>query len=106
MVTGKKIEVVLQEQSKSSDGMGGKTVIWTDVITFKGVMSPNQRRSEILKYTKDVSAMPYTLVANTPSVTITTNHRIYYQGRIFNITAVSTPLMLTKLMVLDLLEVK
>lgn len=106
MMPGKKVEVILQTESKVSDGMGGYTITWVDTETFKALLSPITLRSEVLQYTKDLSKADYILMANTPVNEITTNNRIYYEGRLFDIKAVTKPLMTDKYIVLDLEEIK
>ena len=37
---GRKTEMTLQRKTKTSDGMGGNTLVWADLKNIKGVITP------------------------------------------------------------------
>jgi len=103
MISGPKVTVVLQQRVRVPDGRGGRN----DIEEFKAVLSPVRLTKEGLKYNKELREIDYILYpVKVPSVTINDFHRITYNGRIFQIKAVDSPMMNTKILKIGLLEIK
>lgn len=105
MVSGKKVQLVLQKRTRSTDSRGGYNDTWTDAEKFKGVLSP-KLNPEGLKYAKETIEGDHILYCKTLTNTITEFDRITYEGRIFNVKAVQPPMMLAKVLKIGLLEIK
>ena len=106
MISGKKVHVILQRRTRVPDGKGGSADIWTDVLEFKAVLSPIKLNIEGLKYNKEIIEGDHVLYSKAISSTITNFDRIIYEGRVFDIKAVQTPLMSTKVFKLVLKEIR
>ena len=106
MITGPKVTVILQRRTRSSDGHGGSADTWNDVEEFKAVLSPTRFGKEGLKYNKELLEGDHLLYCKTLTNTITNFDRITYNGRIFAIKAIQTPMMSNKVLKLGLLEIK
>ena len=107
MISGPKVTVVLQQRVRVPDGRGGSNDVWNDIEEFKAVLSPVILTKEGLKYNKELREIDYILYpVKVPSVTINDFHRITYNGRIFQIKAVDSPMMNTKILKIGLLEIK
>ena len=106
MISGHKVQVVLQRRVRLNDLRGGSQDTWIDTETFKAVLSPIKLNIEGLKYNKEVVEGDHVLYSKAISNTITNFDRILYEGRIFDVKVVQVPLMSTKVFKLVLKEVK
>lgn len=107
MLTGPRIAVILQKRTRITDGKGGGNDTWNDAEEFKAVLSPISLNKDKLKYNKESSEIDYVLYpVKAPSNTITIFDRIAYLGRIFQVKAVNSPAMNTKILKIGLLEIK
>ena len=106
MISGKKVKVILQRRTRVPDNKGGSSDLWTDTETFKAVLSPIKLNIEGLKYNKEIIEGDHVLYSKAISSNITNFDRITYEGRVFDIKAVQTPLMSLKVFKLVLKEVK
>lgn len=105
MISGKKVNLVLQKRTRSTDSRGGSVDTWTDTEEFKGVLSP-KLNTEGLKYSKETIEGDHILYCKPPANAITEFDRITYNGRVFNVKAVQSPIMSTKVLKVGLMELK
>jgi len=88
---GPKISVIHQTVTRSADGMGGFTTSWANTETFKALMvARGQLTREMVKYEKDTVVADHTLYCmgkkpDNTARTITTDDRIKYGTRLFDI---------------------
>ena len=106
MISGHKVQVVLQRRVRLNDLRGGSQDTWIDTEEFKAVLSPIKLNIEGLKYNKEFVDGDHVLYSKAISSTITNFDRITYEGRVFDIKAVQTPLMSTKVFKLVLKEIR
>lgn len=105
MISGKKVSLVLQKRTRSTDSRGGYVDTWTESETFKGVLSP-KLNTEGLKYAKETIEGSHILYCKPPTNAITNFDRITYEGRVFDVKAVQSPMMSTKVLKIGLMELK
>jgi len=84
---GPKVTLTLQEREETtSDGMGGYTDDWTDVVNGKirGVLT-TVSASERFATDKDTLYITHRFFCNKPGVTVTEKNRFTYGSRTFDI---------------------
>lgn len=83
LLTGPRVIVILQRRTRVSDGRGGSTDIWNDLLEFKAVLTPYRMSTEKIAYNKETMEYDHVLYCKTPNENITHYDRFVY-GNIFS----------------------
>lgn len=106
MPPGKKVSVKIKIMQRTSDGMGGFTNTYSDVATFKAVLTPLKGKEEFQTYNKETVFADYILYAKNISSSFDEFHVVEHDARNFKIAFIKKPFMSNKFFILYLEEVK
>ena len=79
--------VTLQQESQTADGAGGYALNWTDVATVWAEIEPMSGRE--IRFARRLEARLSHVIALRYRSDITTAMRVSYDGRLFNIRAIT-----------------